>query len=711
MRILPTPVFLLFSLLFVLPALLSAQDAYHSNLQSELQTDYGLPAGNWVFNDTEAANLNMDFSYGSVTLTNATASGQDFSQKVQLDITQVAGQPWSSGYGLNSVASANAGDRCLLVLWMRSVGTPGKVTMALQNGTTFAGEFYQTAPVADTWGRFIIPFELSDSYAAGDLQIAFQLNWQDQLLEIGGLAILNYGTQVELDDLPADLNNQFYDGHAPDAPWRDEATQRIEQIRKADLDIEVVDENGMPVEGAQVEVIMHEHAFGFGTAVAAHLFAGNNQQNDTYEDHLLDLDGEGHRFNSVVFENATKWKAWENNWFGVTQEDKANTVEWLIDEGFKVRGHTLVWPKYSDMPDDIEANADDPDYVRNRVLDHMEDILNYPGLKGNFTDWDVLNEISVLDTLANIMQGAPGYTTGREIYAEIFEKYKEIEPDGVAYLNDFTVFGGGESPQAAALLEVYTQELLDANVQVDGIGFQGHIGTYPTGIPRVYDILEHYHTTFGTRAMITEFDFVGMVDDELAAKYLSDFYTIVFSHESADAIFMWGFWDGAHWYDNGPLFYEDWSLKPGGQAFFDLVFDEWWTEETGQTDANGAFDLRGFKGTYEIRIDCGDISGSEWIELDENTSLTIDCSELTSVREVDAPQVSIAPNPMQDVLQLSWDSNEQPQLRLYDLTGRLLYSQDNLTSPAELAPNLPTGMYLLELLFEDQRVMERIVKE
>ena len=700
---------LLYSLFLVFPVIVSAQDTYHSNLQAELQTQYNLPFGTWVFHDTEAANLNNDFSYGGVALTDGVATGQDFSQKVELAVSQVAGPQWNTAYGLNSAAPVNAGDRCLLVVWMRSQNQPGKVSIALQDAVTYTSELYMTAPVADTWGRFIIPVEISASYLAGELQLVFQLNWQDQVLEVGGLAMLNYGTDVALNELPVDLNNQFYDGHALDAPWRDEAAQRIEQIRKADLEIEVVDANGLPVEGAQVEVMMREHAFGFGTAVAAHLFAGNNQQNATYEEHLLDLDGKGHRFNSVVFENATKWKAWEDNWFGVTQDDKANTVEWLVDEGFNVRGHTLVWPKYPDMPDDIEANEDDPEYVRNRVMEHIEDILEYPGLKGNFSDWDVLNEISVLDTLANIMQGAPGYTTGREIYAEIFEKYKELEPDGKAYLNDFTVFGGGESVEAAAKLEAYTQELLDANAPVDGIGFQGHIGTYPTGIPRVYDILEHYYTTFGTRAKITEFDYVGMVDDELAAKYLTDFYTIVFSHESADAILMWGFWDGAHWYDNAPLFYQDWSLKPAGEAFLDLVFNEWWTEESGETGVNGRFDVRGFKGKYELKIDCGEGAGTQWIDLQDNTSVTIDCSTLTSTTEVSIPRVVIAPNPMDDYLRLSWDVNEQAQLHLYDLTGQLLLSRDNLSSPAELEPNLPAGMYLLEIVFEDQRWTQKLV--
>jgi endo-1,4-beta-xylanase len=712
MSTLPKTSLFLCSLFFVLSLQLSAQDTYHNNLQTELQTNYDLPEGDWVLNETEAANLAMDFNYGNVTLTDAPVFGQDFSQEVGLDVTMVPGPQWSSGYGLNSVTPVNAGDRCLLVVWMHSLGAPGKVSIAVQDASTFAGEFYQTVPVADTWGRYLIPIEISNDYAAGGLQFAFQLNWQDQLLEIGGLAVLNYGTDVELSELPTDLNNEFYDGWAPDAPWRAEAAQRIENMRKADLEIEVVDGAGMPIEGAQVEVNMQEHEFGFGTAVTAQLFADNNQQNNTYEDHLLDLDGKGHRFNCVVFENATKWKAWEDNWFGVTQDDKANTAEWLVDRGFKLRGHTLVWPKYSDMPNDIEANANDPDYVRNRVMDHIEDILEYPGLKGNFSDWDVLNEISVLDTLANIMQGAPGYTTGREIYAEIFEKYKEIEPDGIAYLNDFTVFGAGESPQAAANLKTYTQELIDAGVQVDGIGFQGHIGTYPTGIPRVYDILEDYNTTFGTAAKITEYDIIGMVDDELAAKYLTDFYTIVFSHESADAILMWGFWDGAHWYDNAPMFYEDWTLKPAGEAFLDLVFNEWWTEETGQTDADGKYSLRGFKGVHEVTVDCNGIPYTESVNLSQDSDITIDCSMASSVAEpLNDLNLKIYPNPTTGLLQVTWEQEEPAQLRLLDMMGAQQVVRSEVRSGAVLELDLPAGMYILELLLDDHRIQQRLVIE
>ena len=52
--------------------MIQAQDNYHTSLQTSLQSNFGLPAGSWVFNNTEAANLNSDYVYGAVTASNQT---------------------------------------------------------------------------------------------------------------------------------------------------------------------------------------------------------------------------------------------------------------------------------------------------------------------------------------------------------------------------------------------------------------------------------------------------------------------------------------------------------------------------------------------------------------------------------------------------------------------------------------------------------------
>jgi len=104
---------------------------------------------------------------------------------------------------------------------------------------------------------------------------------------------------------------------SPNAPWRSEAQNRIEEFRKANLQVKVVDQNNNPIDGALVEVDMNQHHFGFGTAVNLKYlpFNDNNSTAIKYWEKVFDLDGNGRGFNEVVFENASEWKKWERTLF------------------------------------------------------------------------------------------------------------------------------------------------------------------------------------------------------------------------------------------------------------------------------------------------------------------------------------------------------------------------------------------------------------
>ena len=102
----------------------------------------------------------------------------------------------------------------------------------------------------------------------------------------------------------------------------------------------------------------------------------------------------------------------------------------------------------------------------------------------------------------------------------------------------------------------------------------------------------------------TEYDVV-IDDSELAGRFTRDFYTTLFSHPAVGGIVMWGFWDGSHWKSNAPLYSKDWSQKPAGRAYRDLVLGQWRTAASGKTDKGGTFATRGFFGEYEITVSSG----------------------------------------------------------------------------------------------------------
>ena len=377
----------------LLPLPLVAQDNYHRSLQREMQDSFGLPAGQWILNDNEQANLDQDFWYGDGNAEDHSVSDQAFAKKVRIQLNSGGSSQWDAAYGIGNKKTISAGSMCLLVIWLRAPDVAGQVSLFAEHAATYEKEIYLTTGIGSDWQRFLIPFAANEFYSVDELTVGLHLGWKVQTIEVGGLAVLDYGNSVGERDLPRSVHNDQYGGYEADAPWRQQAAERIAEYRKANLSLTVQTPDGEPVPGAAVQVEMLQHEYAFGSAVVSAFFAGNRNQNNTYASKLLDLDGEGHGFNWVVFENDLKWPGWEDNWI-TSKTEKVAAVAWLRDHDISIRGHTLVWPGWNNLPDDLADNQDNLSYLRERVLGHLQDILTYPGLQGNIAEWDVLNEIT-----------------------------------------------------------------------------------------------------------------------------------------------------------------------------------------------------------------------------------------------------------------------------------------------------------------------------
>ena len=142
---------------------------------------------------------------------------------------------------------------------------------------------------------------------------------------------------------------------------------------------------------------------------------------------------------------------------------------------------------------------------------------------------------------------------------------------------------------------------------VDDIGCQSHFSISTLTSPEtVYEILEQYCQEFRLPMRITELDIDAEEDEQLQADYLRDLLTVAFSHPAITCITQWGFWAGNHWKPRRAIVRKDWTLKPPGVVYQDLVFNRWWTAEKGETDAGGVFKTRGFLGQYRITVTAGD---------------------------------------------------------------------------------------------------------
>ena len=690
-----------------------AQDTYHSQLQTSFQDDFNLPTGQWVFFDNEAAILNSAGGYGG-SFSTITSMNTDFSSITRGVISRKGNNQWDSGWNLRNQQRINRDDKVLIIFSIRSVGGTGQVNIFAEDSNTFAKEAFLTVDIQEEWTSYAIRFEASKTYNSGSLTFGFHLAHQEQTIEIGGYTAINFGNNVTLEDLPEAINNDQYDGFEADAPWRAVAANNIERLRKADLNIQVITTEGEVIENAAIEVKMLQHEFAFGSAITANRIAGNNAQNVIYENKIINLDGEGHGFNWVVFENDLKWPALEQNWF-VNATELANSVQWLRRNDIEIRGHTLVWPGANNLPNDINENRNDIPYIKNRVTEHLEDILNRPDIKGEIAEWDVLNEITTNRSLEDYFRGQEGYTTGREYLAEIFQEARAIDPNTGLWLNDFVTLSQNAKPGSVNYdnLKLFTQELIDAGVDIEGIGFQGHIGGFPNGIPSVLETLDDFYNEFGLKAKITEFDLPSFVDEEVSAQYLEDFLTAIFSHESMNGFLFWSFWDGATYMNEGAnLFRRDWSRTPAGDTFVDLLFNQWWTDEIITSSADGLANIRAFKGMYEIAYESNGETIRDTIQLTEDTNLEIIGNNITTSIEdliIDNDLAIVYPNPANNRLTIERSTADVATIQLYEVTGKKVLEQSTSDLKTVLEIAHLKGIYMVKISDATHTTSKKII--
>jgi len=594
----------------LLSSALFAQDEYHTFIQQTLNNQYGLTGGNWVFFDNEVQNLEeASYSYGTVDLIQLTSTTESFSQITNI-LNEVEGEySYSSSWGMSNQNTILENDVCLLVVNIRKTDNPylndlGKVTLYLQAGDNSVFEESLVVQLENQWNQYLIPFQADKTYLFDEFVAGLHVAWEVQEIEVAGMNILNFGNNYTLDEMPFVAHNERYGGYEANAPWRAAAQNRIEASRKADLTVEVNDNNGNLISNATVAVQMLEHEFNWGTAIGLDRIAGNIRQEDEYENKLLDIDGEGHRLSWVAPENSFKWPGWEENWM-TSPGEKINAAQWLKANDFKVRFHTLVWPGWLPSPVDIEPNANNPQYIIDRVSNWIDFIVTNPGLQNVFDEYDVINELVAYQDYQNALAGYGNYVTGREFYVEVMSQLSQLEPNKAQVINDYATITQHQTSGAEYdFLQSALQEVIDGGGDLGGIGFQSHIGYFPTSIYDVEEILTDFASKFNVPLKVTEYDFPdARIDEQVAAQYLEDFITMLFSIPQADMFIFWGMWDVEHQTGNGNLFNSDWSEKPSAQVFFNKVFNEWWTEEQLTTNQNGEASFRAYKGRHEITIE------------------------------------------------------------------------------------------------------------
>jgi endo-1,4-beta-xylanase len=376
---------------------------------------------------------------GTVTRQLVSVAGPGFTQAIEIDIVVPAAENWNGQFQVNLNSAVAAGDVALLHFWMRVTesgdesGAGSLFAMVEQAGSPFTKSASTTVTASSEWYPFYIPFSFAAAYAAGGVQIKFGLGQGDpRKVQIGGVQLFNYGQSRTVDELP---QTEFtYVGREAEASWRAPAAARIEAHRKGDFTLELRDAAGRPRSG-HVTLELARHQFHFASVIDARTLIGSGADNALYREKLVEL------FNASGTENDLKWPPMEGDWgVGFNYTNTAAALEWLRLRGFFLRGHVLVWPGTSNLPNYIRgrltAGGAQAATVPQEVLDHIDETVEKyaPWID----EWDVLNEpysnTTLLDTFGATHPG---------LYADWFKRARTAAGPTVGlYLNDFAILSG-----------------------------------------------------------------------------------------------------------------------------------------------------------------------------------------------------------------------------------------------------------------------------
>ena len=521
---------------------------------------------------------------GKGTLTTISITGQTFTSGFRITTGTDIVNTWDSQVAFSKTAGIDLNDVILVAFYARTTASvqefgEGGLTVCIENNTTYDKQIYYKVPIGKEWKQYFVPLKCKSALALTAVTYSFHTGYSSQTIEVAEVKFINFKNTIVLETLPATPIS--YIGRETDAAWRVDAAARINQIRKGIVDMVVYDEQGQVVKDATVSIEMTKHKFGFGSAVDATRF----MTDAVYRKKVYEL------FNEVVLENDLKWPSFNPN-PGI---NTGKTLDSLARHGIAVRGHNLVWPNFDYNLASLKTLSANLVAFRNEIERHIEQATLYA--KGKVIDWDVMNEGVTNTQFQTIL--------GNEVMADWYKRVRINDRNVKLYMNDYDIIAAGGTNISHQNGYFDLIKYIDSlGGKIEGIGMQGHFGTDLTPITKVYSILEHF-ATLGKEIKITEHD-INVTQRDVQADYTRDLLTITFSHPAVKSFLTWGFWAGQHWLPDGAFYALDWSIRPHGTAWLDLVFNQWWTKKTDQTtDSEGKVKFDGFLGTYKYTITAG----------------------------------------------------------------------------------------------------------
>jgi endo-1,4-beta-xylanase len=287
----------------------------------------------------------------------------------------------------------------------------------------------------------------------------------------------------------------------------------------------------------------------------------------------------------VTPENEMKWDTIEPTRGAFNFAPGDQIVSFAMQNGMKVKGHTLVWHKQLPAWVTSLSTADD---VRKAMVDHITGVMSH--YKGNVTVWDVVNEAwlttgSTGDGNPMIRDSVFSRALGPSFIDQAFIAARQADAGALLVYNEFA--NEGLSDKSTAVYNML-KDMKARGIPIDGVGLQMHIGINTA--PTAADVATNLQrlADLGLKIFISEMDVNGCAGyslDQERTQY-HDIVATCVAQPACAAVTVWGIVDKYSWLN---------STTSAGCATGQLPLPLLWDDNFGKKSAySGVLDaLRG----------------------------------------------------------------------------------------------------------------------
>lgn len=397
--------------------------------------------------------------------------------------------------------------------------------------------------------------------------------------------------------------------------WEARVASGIEQHRKGDGRIKLIDQNGKPLSGVKVKLKQKSHSFRFGANLFMLDELETEEKNEAYKKAFAD-----------VFNMATLPFYWDS-----LEPERGNPrygkdspkvyrrpspdlcIEFCEKHGIEPREHALAYDTFF------------PKWLYNASVDEVKQALeqHYAEISERYSH--KINTIEVTNEMDN--RARTKFFDEPDFVDWCFKTAAKYFPNNQLVINERTGRAWEDTCRTSDRYYAYTEAAMLKGVRIDAIGMQYHL------FFRREDAYKKTRLTLNPESLYRHMDLYGRLgkplqvtevtvpsysweseDEELQAEIIEKLYSIWFSHPNVEQIIYWNLVDGYAYgaepgdmaagenYYHGGLLRFDLSPKPAYLKIKELTQERWHTEAEVTTDENGCADFRGFYGDYEVTV-------------------------------------------------------------------------------------------------------------